>query len=33
MDKGPLAKGKMTKVNMDKVPNTLQKDMGPSIKL
>jgi len=34
MDKGPQIKGKMTTGNnMDKVPNTLEKDMGPSIKI
>ena len=35
-DKGPRQKGKMTKGNMDewmRCPNTLQKDMGPSVKI
>jgi len=34
MDNGPQTKGKMTTGNnMDKVPNTIEKDMGASIKI
>jgi len=33
MDRGPQTKSKMTKGNMDKIPNTLQNDMHPSIKI
>jgi len=34
MDKGPQTKGKMTTGNnMEKGPNTLENDMGPSVKI